>query len=576
MTPLAFSNPAGALAQVRAALAVGDAPAARVLAEAARRAFPGDAALADTAGDLAIKAGDAGHAESHFAAACAAAPQNTDYAINHAIALQQLGRDTDAIATLTAHENAGRRNARYASVRATSERACGNLAEAARWYDIAISLDPRRPRALHGRARVSLESGEADAVARYDRALAVNPGDAELWLGKAQALEVAGDTAGARIIAEQIVQQAPAFLPGLTFLAGLRLAAGEADFCAPFRDAAARLPQDPNIPATHIETLAGLDFASEAADIAAAARRLFPAEVHFALLEAIHAGSAGDDARAEVIFAGLQDPRPLRMLHEARHRLRRRDPAAAERLLAGALTTAPWDISAWALRGIAWRLMGDSRAAWLHEQADLVQLRPLAGDAGLIPAAGAALRKVHETAPMPLGQSLRGGTQTRGILFQRREAVLAELHGAILKTIEHYREGLPSADAAHPLLRHRKTAWQLAGSWSVRLTDGGSGDYHTAHIHPQGLVSSALYLVVPDAANDLAAQRGWLEIGRPPPDLRLDLEPLRVIQPRHGHLALFPSTLYHGTTPFGMGGTGIVAERLTVAFDVVASGETRS
>ncbi|MDP5104232.1 MAG: tetratricopeptide repeat protein, partial [Erythrobacter sp.] len=254
MSGSALSNPSGALAQIRAALNAGDAPGARSLAETARRAFPGDAALADTAGDLAIKAGDAATAEAHFAAACTAAPQITDYAINHAIALQQLGRHASAIAILTAHESAGRRDARYASVRATSERARGDLAEAARWYDIAISLDPARPRALHGRARVALESGEADATARFDRALAVNPGDAELWLGKAQALEVAGDPAGARIIAEQIAQQAPAFLPGLTFLAGLRLTAGEADFTAPFRAAAARVPQDPNIAATHIET----------------------------------------------------------------------------------------------------------------------------------------------------------------------------------------------------------------------------------------------------------------------------------------------------------------------------------
>lgn len=580
MNPPAASNPDGALLQLRMAQNSGDAAGARALAETARRAFPGDAALADAAGDLAIKAGDAAAAETHFAAACAAAPQMIEYAVNHAIALQQLGRHAAVAAVLGPHEAAGRRDARYASVRATSERARGHLTEAARWYDIAISVEPGRPRALHGRARVALESGEADAAARFDRALAISPGDADLWLGKAQALEVAGDAAGARIIAEQITQQAPAFLPGLTFLAGLRLTAGETDFAAPFRVAAARVPQDPNIAATHVETLAGLDFASEAADIAAAARRRFPDEAHFALLEAIHAGSAGDDERAEAIFTGLTDQRPLRQRHEARHRLRRRDPLAADRLLGRVMEAEPWDISAWALRGIAWRLMGDSRAAWLHEQANLVQLRPLAGRAALVEEAIAALRAVHATSPMPLGQSLRGGTQTRGILFHRHEPVLAELHRAIRVTLEEYRSGLPPADAAHPLLRHRKAPWQLAGSWSVRLTGGAgsssnaaAGDYHTAHIHPQGVVSSALYLVVPDAAADTVLQRGWLEIGRPPPDLRLDLEPLRVIQPQPCHLALFPSTLYHGTTPFGAPGHDALAERLTVAFDVVPSGE---
>ena len=521
-----------------------------------------------------MKAGDSVAAAAHFAAACAAAPQVSDYAVNHAIALQQLERHGEAAALLARHEAAGRRDARHASVRAMSERALGHPAEAARWYDIALHLEPNRVRALHGRARVALERGEGDAVARFDRALAVNPGDADLWLGKAQALEVAGDVAGARLIAEQVAAQAPGFLPALSFLSGLKLAAGEADFTAPFRDAAERAPQDPNIPATHIETFAGLDYAAEAAEIAAQARRRFPNESHFALLEAIHAGSSGDFARADAIFATLADTRPLRFLHEARHRLRGRDPEAAERLLERTLESDPWNISAWALRGMAWRLAGDARAEWLHAQPGLVQLRPLVGREGLVSDAISELRRLHAASSMPLGQSLRGGTQTRGILFHRTEPVLAELHHAIRATLESYRADLPPHDDTHPLLRHRDTPWQLLGSWSVRLTGGrdGAGDYHTAHIHPQGIVSSALYLVVPDEAEDAEQQRGWLEVGRPPPDLRLDLEPLRVIRPREAHLALFPSTLYHGTTPFGSG-RGSKAERMTVAFDVVTNQE---
>lgn len=574
MSATAPSTAAEALLRMRMAVHSGDAAGARALAESARRAFPQDAPLADAAGDLAMKAGDALAAEAHFAAACAAAPQVADYAVNHAIALQQLGRHAQAVAVLAPHEAAARRDARYASVRALSERARGHPGEAARWYDAALVIEPTRARALHGRARIALERGEADAATRFDRALAVTPGDADLWLGKAQALEVAGNVAEARAIAEQIAHQAPNYLAGLTFLAGLRLAAGEADFTAPFRDAAARAPQDPAIAATHIETLAGLDYASEAAEIAAEARRRFPAQPLFALLEAIHAGSAGDDARAEAIFAGLPDESPLRFLHEARHRLRQRDPEAADRLLQRVLAVDPWDISAWALRGMAWRLAGDARAGWLHDQPGLVQLRPLVAREGLVAEAIAELRRLHAASSMPLGQSLRGGTQTRGILFHRTEPVLAELHQAIRATLETYRDQLPPRDDTHPLLRHRDAPWKLLGSWSVRLTGGGrgAGDYHTAHIHPQGIVSSALYLVVPEEAADAEQRLGWLEVGRPPPDLRLDLEPLKVICPRQAHLALFPSTLYHGTTPFGARRRAD-AERMTVAFDVVTNEE---
>ncbi len=560
-------TPAEAMVRIRMAMQNRDLAGARQIAEAARRDHPADAALADAAGDLAMKANEPQAAETHFAAARGLAPAMLDYAINHAIALQRLGRHDEVVALLSEHEKQGCRVARYGSVRALSHRTLGELAEAARWYDAAITVEPRHPRALHGRARVAIERGEADALARFDKALSVNSGDADLWLGKAQALEVAGDITGARAVAEQICAQAPGFIAALSFLAGLKLAAGESDFTSPFRAAAQRAPQDPNIPATHAETFAGLDYAAEAAEVAADARSRFPGEPHFALLEAVHSGSAGDWERAEAIFGELKLDTPMRALHEARHRIRAGDTKQAEALLDTAMAGDPWSISAWALRGIVWRMANDDRGAWLHEQAGLVQLRPLFGREKLVEDVVAELRTLHAGSAMPLGQSLRGGTQTRGILFHRTEPLLAELHDAIRATLEEYRGELAARDAAHPLLRHRDVPWKLAGSWSVRLTGGGGtgGDYHTAHIHPQGIVSSALYLIVPEEAHG-SEQLGWLEVGRPPPDLGLDLPPIRAIEPQAGNLALFPSTLYHGTTAFGS------AERMTVAFDVVTSG----
>lgn len=422
--------------------------------------------------------------------------------------------------------------------------------------------------ASHKMAHDALARGDPAALSLFDALLTRDRGNARLWLGKAQALELNGDRRGARLVAEQLADQAPGFIAALTYLAALRRAAGEADFAAPFRTAAQRAPHDPNIPAAHVEALAAADLSGQAAEAAAEARARFASEPHFALLEAIHAGAAGEWDRAEAIFARLADTSPQRLLHEARHRLRGRDPLAAEALLAQVLAAEPADIAAWALLGIAWRLADDERAAWLHEQAGLVTLLPLEARPGLLEEAAAHLRRLHTSASLPLGQSLRGGTQTRGILFERPDPLLAELQRAIRAVLEAYRAQLPPGDAAHPLLRHRDAPWRLAGSWSVRLT--GGGDHHKAHIHPQGIISSALYLVVPEQAGDEGQREGWLEIGRPPSDLGLDCKPLRTIRPRPGHLALFPSTLYHGTTPWR--GTGAEnAERITVAFDVTAA-----
>ena len=88
----------------------------------------------------------------------------------------------------------------------------------------------------------------------------------------------------------------------------------------------------------------------------------------------------------------------------------------------------------------------------------------------------------------------------------------------------------------------------------------GAG-FHVAHLHPKESSAPPFYVAVPPF--DEPDREGWLELGRPPADLRLDLEPLASIRPIPGTLVLFPSFLYHGTRPFRAG------ERLTVAFDVV-------
>jgi hypothetical protein len=118
---------------------------------------------------------------------------------------------------------------------------------------------------------------------------------------------------------------------------------------------------------------------------------------------------------------------------------------------------------------------------------------------------------------------------------------------------------LPPIDATHPVLRHAPGIVRFAGSWSVRLATAGR---HTNHIHPQGWLSSALYVALPDPAELGAEPAGWLAFGRPPEELGLDLEPYESVRPKIGSLTLFPSIMWHGTVPFDGG------ERLTVAFDV--------
>ncbi len=518
--------------------------------------------LSNFTGNLAMHARDFDKASVHFGKAAEAAPTALEYPINQAIALSSVGKHRAALQVLESHEEAGRSDPRYGSVRANAARNSGDLAAAAKWYDQVLKLDPQHKKALNGRARVAIERAESDALQRFDHALTIDSGNADLWLGKAQALDVNGDTQGARAIAQQLVDQAPSWTEGLRFMAQLRLGAGEVDFTSHYQSAADKAPQDPNILNEWITQLAGLDYAAKAAEVAASARQRFPSQPFFALLEAIHAGSAGDDDRAEAIFAKLDFTGQDRLLHEARHRIRRGEFDRAETLLTATINNDPGHIAAWALRGIVWRCTDDSRADWLHGQEGMFGPTPLANADEVLPPAIEVLSALHDTSCFPLGQSLRGGTQTRGRLFDRLEPELATLKSAIEKAVSTFVERLPPADPAHPILRNRDAAWQIAGSWSVRLS--GGSDHHTSHIHPQGMLSSALYMQLPDSMTASDENAGWLELGRPPPDLRLELPPIGTIEPKPGELALFPSTLYHGTRPFPDG------KRMTVAFDIVS------
>jgi hypothetical protein len=96
------------------------------------------------------------------------------------------------------------------------------------------------------------------------------------------------------------------------------------------------------------------------------------------------------------------------------------------------------------------------------------------------------------------------------------------------------------------------------------LTGGG---FHVNHVHPEGWISSAFYVSVPDDLQ-VADHQGWLQLGAPRYPVP-GIAPERYVQPSDGRLVLFPSYLWHGTVPFES-----PAARLTIAFDAVPARET--
>ena len=171
------------------------------------------------------------------------------------------------------------------------------------------------------------------------------------------------------------------------------------------------------------------------------------------------------------------------------------------------------------------------------------------------------LRRLHNLRGQPLAQSVRGGTQTDGNLFQRIEPEIVALREAVRRTAAEHAANLPDLDPRHPLARGRPSRIAFSGAWSVRLQAGG---HHANHVHPMGWLSSACTSFCRRTSDGDHA--GWLTLGEPQAQLGVDLPPRRLIEPKPGRLALFPSWMWHGTRPFGEG------ERITVAFDVAPGG----
>ena len=541
-----------------AAAKLGRSEEAAALHDRAVALAPDDAKILNSAGFFFFTSGQAQRAIALLRRAIAADSNATEPLFNLALALTGAGRAEEARLLLLGREPSLRAVARYWSIRASAERALNRRRDALASFENATRLDPVNPKAAHGRARMALETG-LPASDFYRLVVAAQPADREAWLGYAQALEAEGRPGKARETIEALLVDAPGWVDALEYLAQLRWTSGETtEFVAHYAAAVARSTEAP-IFASWVRMLAGVDRFEQAADVAAAARRLLGDRPSLALIEAGYRSGAGDFVTADSIFSELELATPERFLSEARHRLRLNDAVAAEALCAQVIMTLPDDVGAWALRGIAWRLLDDDRSEWLHGQPGLIKSLPLDLDNEYFRRANAYLDNLHDNSACPIGQSVRGGTQTRGGLFDRHEPEARHIEKAVQDAVHAYRSGLPAVDETHPLLRHRDDPWRIAGSWSIRLIDAGR---HVAHIHPRGLISSAAYFAVPAGTADRETKAGWLELGRPPVDLCVDLPPLTMIEPRAGFCALFPSTLYHGTRAFSSG------KRMSVAIDI--------
>jgi uncharacterized protein (TIGR02466 family) len=238
---------------------------------------------------------------------------------------------------------------------------------------------------------------------------------------------------------------------------------------------------------------------------------------------------------------------------------------ALQQVQAGAAQT-PFNQRALAYLGLCWRMLGDKRDALLNDYENLVRVYEVPVPAAYSDAADfnrrlqAVLEPLHIGKQHPAEQTLRGGSQTSGDLFDRHDPEIAALSAALRACIEDYIGRFPRNEE-HPLFMRRSGNFDFSASWSVRL---GRCGYHTMHTHPLGWISSAYYVEVPADIVDSDEHGGGIKFGEPDIDLGAEGEARLKIQPSIGRLLLFPSYMWHGTVPFESD-----EPRMTVAFDVV-------
>lgn len=580
---------------------------ARALAAEAPRAPDAQQLLAICLG----QGGDGDGAERAFRTALQLAPGQPAILSNYALLLRKLGRRAEALACWQQVVQAAPGQATAWIDLGLTALSLGQNALAQTALRRAVALQPGSARGWHGLGNAERAMNDlAAAEAAFRKSLALAPANASGWANLGGILRLLGrpdealrcyasarqqgldgpdlDDAEVGALlddarleeafakARALTERHPDFVPGLVTRANIEWEYGErrdgADPLAHFRSRAQAQPLNDDLQLAFVSFLLEAKRAEEALERLIAWRRRADTPL-LTTLQANALEMLGRSAEAGPLYAqahrGYGNANPSFLNAYVRHLLKVGRWQEAAQLSQEAVQTDPDNQESWAYLATAWRLLGDPREHWLCDYEQLVELMEVTPPPGypdiehFLVDLRVTLEHFHKATREPVRQSLRGGSQTSGRLFGRPDATIAAIEQALLRSIEQRITRLPT-DPSHPYLRRKQRSVSFSGSWSVKLWSSGS---HVNHFHSEGWTSSAFYVSLPPSVRSdqsEATHAGHIQFGQPPVELGLDLPPRRIIHPRVGHLALFPSYLWHGTVPFVDD-----APRITIAFDML-------
>lgn len=386
--------------------------------------------------------------------------------------------------------------------------------------------------ALALRATARARMGRFDAaIADFDAALALRPGNPALLFNRALALNASerGEEALADFMA--VLDQDPASIEAAANAGWLLQRLDRHLEAIPLLERArAGAPADPRVVRSLGNALRGAGRVDEGLELLAESERLAPADP-----------AALTDHAVALLGAGRAA--------EARTRFER------------ALGLEPRDQTALAGLYMAANDLGDAATVdLLMDYRRLLCGKPLAsGDGVDLDALRSAVLSHPGLRWEPAGRSTRRGQQSMkldlgpGSPFAAYAGFVERFVSARIAAI-----GSDPVLARHPWGRHAPRRWTLQ-SWATVLHEGGHQD---PHIHPAGWLSGVFYVDAGDAQP--GSEDGSLLFGHPPAST-MSAVPREHLNPaRTGELMSFPSYFFHHTRPYR--GT---RPRISLAFDVM-------
>lgn len=479
------------------------------------------------------------HADALAIAApfCAAGQGDADLATQHIAALAALGRADEAVAFYRSRAIGAPGDLAVAHALAIALHAAGAHAKAERTADRVLARGYRNAALSFTHARSLVATGELErAEAALRDCLELQPQHTDAHGDLARLVWIrTGDSEQATATLNQALRAFPSNDALRAIKAAILQGAGDARSAYSCLETRTEDPHAP--PALLVRAgLAALEFdPATALDLARRVRQRMPNDTATMKLMAAACLGIGDAAGSQTLCNGL-------------------------------LQQTPDDQYLIALQTTAWRMQGDARYQQLCDYRTLVvpyQLEPptpwptLDAFLGDLKASLAKLHAVYRH--RLLFQSLRNGTETMGDLSKSADPAVRALFASFDAPIRDYQRRI--GHGTDPLRRRNNNRYRFSGGWSVQLRAQG---FHQNHVHPNGWVSSACYVDLPDVMRNPHGNEGALTFAEPGILTTPHLSPEWEIHPAAGTLVLFPSYFWHGTVPF----TGS-QPRLTVAFDAV-------